>query len=186
MPSIIVITFTDPGRVYGKMNPESIVQPKCKCKVGLCLLCGSSCKRCGCACDGIEPAVALARTTGQRGPLKRSLTNSAAERDHSEREAAKRARIEISKSVELEGTNTDPTMKQPLQNINDLWERLDGVRERRRSSLMKNLGYQTSHLKKLVDQDGAPWCKAFSQQQLEVLKFCILLTRTLPPSRSCK
>ena len=122
MPSIIVITLTDPGRVYGKMNPESIVQPKCKCKVGSCLLCGSSCKRWGCACDGIEPAVALARTTGQWGPLKRSLTNSAAERDHLEREAAKRAKIEISKSVELEGTNTDPTMKQPLQNINDLWE----------------------------------------------------------------
>ena len=96
-------------------------QSKCKCKVGSCLLCGSRCKRCGCACDGIEPAVALARMTGQRGPLKRSLNNSAAERDHLEREAAKRARMEISKSVELEESDTDPTVK-PFHNINDLWE----------------------------------------------------------------
>ena len=29
--------------------------------------------------DGIEPAVVLARTTGQQGPLKQSLNNSAAE-----------------------------------------------------------------------------------------------------------
>ena len=45
---------------------------------------------------------------------------------------------------------------------------------------MKDLEYQTKHLKKLGDQDGAPWCKAFFQQQLELLKFCILPT----PSRS--
>ena len=37
--------------------------------------------------DGIELAVAPAQTTGQWGPLKRSLTNSEAERDHLEREA---------------------------------------------------------------------------------------------------
>ena len=59
--------------------------------------------------------MALARTTGQRGPL---TTNSTAERDHIEREAAKRARMEITKSVELE----ESTSNELLQNTNDLWE----------------------------------------------------------------
>ena len=104
-----------------KMNPEGNSQSKCKCKVGSCLLCESRCKRCGCACDGIDPAVAPAQTTENRGPLKRPLINSAAERDHLDREAVKRARMKTSKSMELQESDIDPTMK-PLQNINDLWE----------------------------------------------------------------
>ena len=55
----------------------------------------SACKRCGCACDGVEPGVALARSSGQRGP-KRLSTGS------EQREAAKRARIEIAKATDLE------------------------------------------------------------------------------------
>ena len=39
----------------------------CKCKVGSCGDCGASCRRCGCACDGVSPEVALARRRGHRG-----------------------------------------------------------------------------------------------------------------------
>lgn len=96
------------------MDPE---QPhRCNCKVGSCLLCGSACKRCGCACDGVEPGVALAQSTGQRAP-KRSSTGS------EQREAAKRARIEIAKAREQEeGTIVvEPTIKQ-VETMDDLWQ----------------------------------------------------------------
>ena len=65
--------------------------------VGSWPLCGSACKRCGCACDGacIEPGVALARSTGQRGPNRLST-------DSEQRKAAKRAIIDIAKATELE------------------------------------------------------------------------------------
>ena len=56
-------------------------------------MCDSSCKRCECACYGIAPKVALNRARGQRGPQKRS-TSPRSERE--EREAAKRARINLS------------------------------------------------------------------------------------------
>ena len=34
------------------------------CKVGACRICGSACKRCKCACNGLKPINALARFRG--------------------------------------------------------------------------------------------------------------------------
>ena len=43
----------------------------CKCNVGRCGDCNSSCRRCKCACDGVSPREALARGRGrQKGYLK--------------------------------------------------------------------------------------------------------------------
>eukprot|EP00731_Ephydatia_muelleri_P032085 Em0023g592a len=71
---------------------------------------------CGCAYDGVEPGVALAQSSGQRGP-KRLSTGS------EQREAAKRARIEIAKATELEERTigTEPTIKQ-VETVHDLWQ----------------------------------------------------------------
>ena len=41
----------------------------CSCKVGACRKCGSTCKRCKCACDGILPIDALEQNRGR--PFKR-------------------------------------------------------------------------------------------------------------------
>ena len=39
----------------------------CTCKVGACSICGSKCRRCMCACDGVEPSDALKRSRGGYG-----------------------------------------------------------------------------------------------------------------------
>ena len=79
--------------------------PACKCKRGKCLVCGSSCKRCGCACDGVHPDAALARKNGQRGralqyarPRKRNAATS------SESQVAKK-----------------PCRDKPLETLNDVF-----------------------------------------------------------------
>ena len=57
--------------VYARRLRSATVQQVCKCKVGSCSICGSKCRRCMCACDGIEPSEALARS---RGGYRRQVT----------------------------------------------------------------------------------------------------------------
>ena len=45
----------------------------CSCKVGACRKCGSTCKRCKCACDGILPVDALAQNRGRPTKSQRKL-----------------------------------------------------------------------------------------------------------------
>lgn len=49
----------------------------CTCKVGACSICGSKCRRCMCACDGVEPSDALKRS---RGGYRRTVNMIAKER----------------------------------------------------------------------------------------------------------
>ena len=60
--------------------------------------------------------MALARSSGQRGP-KRLSTGS------EQRDAAKRARIEIAKATEQEERTigTEPSIKQ-VETVHDLWQ----------------------------------------------------------------
>ena len=39
---------------------------QCDCKVGGCRICGSTCRRCKCSCDGVSPLDALNRKVGKR------------------------------------------------------------------------------------------------------------------------
>lgn len=57
MPSTAVTIYSRRLRSAQKGNV-------CKCKVGSCTTCGSKCRRCMCACDGIEPSEALSRSRG--------------------------------------------------------------------------------------------------------------------------
>ena len=48
--------------VYARQLQSVTVQQVFKCKVGLCSICGSQCRQCMCACNGIEPSEALSRS----------------------------------------------------------------------------------------------------------------------------
>lgn len=54
---------------------DNYVRPegRCKCKTGKCWLCSSPCRRCGCACDGVHPAIAIRRKRG--GNARRPTQN---------------------------------------------------------------------------------------------------------------
>ena len=43
---------------------DQTTRETCDCKVGACYICGSGCKRCMCACDGVDPFDAIQRTRG--------------------------------------------------------------------------------------------------------------------------
>ena len=55
-------------RIADKTSRET-----CECKVGGCSICGSRCKRCMCACNGIDPFNAMKRSRG--GNRKRRSTH---------------------------------------------------------------------------------------------------------------
>ena len=62
--------------------------PTCKCKVGGCPDCDSDCRRCGCACDGVDPSVAASRGRGRpagRAPRKSKATGARRGRPRLER-----------------------------------------------------------------------------------------------------
>ena len=61
----------------------------CSCKVGGCRKCGSTCRRCKCACDGISPLEALSRKVGKR---QRSTTDKKPVRKRSTRASSRLGR----------------------------------------------------------------------------------------------
>ena len=50
--------------IYSRQLQSAQRQKVCQCKVGSCQICGSKFRRCMCACNGVEPADALARSRG--------------------------------------------------------------------------------------------------------------------------
>ena len=52
---------------------------QCDCKVGGCRICGSSCRRCKCSCDGVSPLDALKRKAG--GQRRKRSTKSTGTND---------------------------------------------------------------------------------------------------------
>ena len=51
---------------------RGIIGP-CTCKVGSCRKYNSRCKRCGCACDGVPPTLALSRHRGAQQKRLKSM-----------------------------------------------------------------------------------------------------------------
>ena len=62
--SIILIMPTSQVTIYSRWLRSAQKKQVCRCKVGSCPICGSKCRRCMCACDGVEPAEALSRSRG--------------------------------------------------------------------------------------------------------------------------
>ena len=104
----------------------------CNCRVGRCDKCPSLCKRCGCSCDGIDPAVALSRKRG-RPTLQNTVGKTP-------RKAAKKSRkmtslISSPPSIALKETRENiASDSHRARDINDIWN-FFGLTEGSRSNL---------------------------------------------------
>ena len=90
----------------------------CTCKVGACKQCSSSCGRCGCACDGIDPEVAKKRKRGQHGNY--SLSGESKPK----RQAKAKAVEAITASCKAEVLGETPARRvgRPVDPISTLWK----------------------------------------------------------------
>ena len=114
--------------------------PSCGCKRGRCHECGSSCKRCGCACDGVSPATALSRSPGQRG-------------------CGKWPRMEIERDDDSEDESPDKRscaeINLPLRSREDVWEAF---------------GFNDSQLKKLPSKTDRSKGQATATQRAHLAR----------------
>ena len=85
---------------------DQTTRETCDCKVGACYICGSGCKRCMCACDGVDPFDALQRMRG--GNRTRRSNRKARETEDDSRTTRRRTRsMTRSKSHTNETTSQD-------------------------------------------------------------------------------
>ena len=79
----------------------------CTCKVGACSICGSKCRRCMCACDGVELLDALKRS---RGGYRRTVNMIAKERGLVKSRPTRNAK---SKKQEMSSSQHTASKKKP-------------------------------------------------------------------------
>ena len=79
----------------------------CTCKVGACSICGSKCRQCMCACDGVEPPDALKRS---RGGCRRTVNMIAKERGLVKSRPTKNAKF---KKQEMSSSQHTASKKKP-------------------------------------------------------------------------
>ena len=60
------------SKIMSRKLTRSRLKMSCRCKVGACTICGSSCKRCKCACDGVLPFDAFIQKVGAQSSVLRS------------------------------------------------------------------------------------------------------------------
>ena len=85
--------------VYARRLRKAHREQVCRCKVGSCTICGSKCRRCMCACDGVEPAEALARSRGGYRRLANALS----------KERKQRKEVEVKKATTSTKASTRST-----------------------------------------------------------------------------
>ena len=76
--------------IYSRRLRSAQRQKVCQCKVGSCQICGSKCRRCMCACDGVEPADALARSRGGYRRKVNSIKKASEKKKHNSKKDTKR------------------------------------------------------------------------------------------------
>ena len=69
--SLWTIVSYHPITISGRVTRRGLVG-KCSCKVGACIICGSSCKCCKCTCNGVKSIDALARYSEEAQSESRS------------------------------------------------------------------------------------------------------------------
>ena len=110
----------------------------CSCKVGGCRKCGSSCRRCKCACDGISPLEALSRKVGKR---QRSTTDKKPVRKRSTRASSRLGRKDdkvderdVRRSKRDNRSNTTKDSLDDSKRENSTSSRKPGMRSTRNST----------------------------------------------------
>lgn len=91
----------------------------CSCKVGACRApgCESKCRRCGCACDGVDPAVAKSRKRGSQAGKRKAVLPAVKET----RKAANLAQARIAESLAGEAPSTAELATGPVETVSDIW-----------------------------------------------------------------
>ena len=98
----------NPPTVYARRLRKAHREQICRCKVGSCSICGSKCRRCMCACDGVEPAEALARSRGGYRQLANSLS-----RDRKEK---KQVQVGSSGRIKSSTTQTNTSFRASIDS----------------------------------------------------------------------
>ena len=121
----------------------------CTCKVGAYSICGSKCRRCMCACNGVEPSDALKRSRGgyrrtvnmiakERGQVKsRSTRNTRSKKQEmssSQHTASKRKAITTTKAKKKQA----PTKAKKSTGAKRRFQKVGKVRSKRASNLSTN------------------------------------------------
>mmetsp|Transcript_2001 Transcript_2001/g.3220 ORF Transcript_2001/g.3220 Transcript_2001/m.3220 type:complete len:156 (-) Transcript_2001:2931-3398(-) len=131
---------------------------KCNCKVSTCSKCPSLCKRCGFACDRVDPEVARARKRGRQ-----KQTGSA-------RKAKKKAKTRVHASIveekKAEGCpcpkcgsgngsyNRDSWIQTHLTTIQDVWEAFGFSKWRKKKLPSKETGTNNPNLAREAEENA--------------------------------
>ena len=120
--------------IYRRRLRSAQASNPCKCKVGACPVCSSRCKRCMCACDGVDPSEALKRSRGgyrkqvnminaQRKAEKE--TNRVSTRAMSKRSKKRKYNPHFNKVGKLDSARSNRSRHQPTSTKKKRTEKVD-------------------------------------------------------------
>jgi hypothetical protein len=134
--------------------------PRCACKVGRCPIpsCTSDCKRCGCACDGENPADALSRRRGikrkRRGDSEAPPSRVQLRRSTRSEATVASQRITEVANIEVANTNCPEEADKQILSDESLWGLFE-LEDWRRQSLPSLEQRQSGNL----HQDASDYAK---------------------------
>lgn len=160
MPGHHTYTRGDPSRAglvpvqRGWAVAGAVVMANCTCKVGACSTCSSTCRRCGCGCDGVDPQVAKSRKSGAQPKESRRKSSKGKSK---QRLAAMDAEVAVKNDAialgrgeaDLAEAQTDADNKSPLTRVWEFFGFTEGQRKKLPSRAAAKAG--------LVDKNSSAW-----------------------------